>query len=313
MREGLLTRAVSAWDYRQGDLSAFCAPFAVDEEKLAESLLSLRRKHAQYLPADRVEPGDIVTLRCRSEKPKFQKDAVTVNVGKGLYSRELEAQLPGLTAGEEKTLTAEGAEVTVQALKLQRTVLPELTDEFVAGHFESVHTLAELKDWFVRQQLEEHLETQAARAAESLKDQALAKSEFLVDEEERRLVRAEGEKIVRDMWDFNGQPLDQMTGEQARELLGHPSVQSYIDWFAGLSEKDLLCAALGWELLAAEGRAPTEESYQETLRKMREEEGISPEDLADYTLSAYVRQTCAEHYNSTLQDYAYQIIKEKLS
>ena len=31
------TRVLSAWDYRQGDLSEFCLPFEADRESLAES------------------------------------------------------------------------------------------------------------------------------------------------------------------------------------------------------------------------------------------------------------------------------------
>ena len=307
------TKVISAWDYRQGDVSPFCQPFEADRERLAEDLQFLRKKHSFLVPADRVEQGDIVTLCCRSEKLKFQKDSIPVNVGKGLYSKELEAQLPGMAVGEERKLTAQSAEVIVRVLNIQRTVLPELTDEFVAKNFEGVHTVAELEDWYIRGQLEEYLRQKATEAAEALKAQALKESVIDVDEDERAQAWASGEQIVREQWRMNGLPLEEMTDEQAQEILGYPTAQAFADWFAGLSADEVSFAALGWELLRAEGREPTEESYREAVRKMMEEEGVKPEDLRDYTLSAYARQVCAEHYQDVLEEYAYQIIKEKLS
>ena len=307
------TRVISAWDYRQGDLSGFCLPFEADREQLEQSLLSVRKKFACRTTADTVAAGDIVTLCCRSEKPKFQKDAIQVNVGKNLYSRELEALLPGMAVGERRELTTEGTAVSVQVLKAERSLLPELTDAFVAAHFETVHTLAELEAWYINDQLENHLKQQAALAADYLQRQVLENSEILVDEGERLQARACGEKIVREMWDFNGLPLDRMGDDQAREILGFPTAQAYIDWFAGLSEDEVSYAALGYELLRGEGKAPTEENWREALRKMTEEEGVLAEQLKDFTFAAYARQQCAEHYRGVLEAYAYQVIKEKLS
>lgn len=309
----LLTRALSVWDYRKGNLTKFCVPFEPDQEQLAESLLFLRKKYALRVPAGTVEAGDIVTLRCRSGRPKFQKDSVTVNVGKNLYSKELESQLPGFALEDERKLSVQGEAVSVRVLKIERTVLPELTDEFVKKAFEDLSSVKELKDRCINDQFENHLKGLAAQAAEKLKAQALDRSEFHVDEAERQEARASGEQALRDMWAFNGRPLDRISDGEASELLGYPTVQAYIDWFAGLSEEDLLCAALGWELLSAEGGEPTEDCYREAVRKMTEEEGVSPENLKDYTLSTYVRQTCAEYYQDTLNDYAYQTIKEKLA
>lgn len=308
-----LTRVISAWDYRQGDLSDFYVPFEADPAAIEESLISLQKKYAYRIAVNTVEEGDIVTLCCRSERPKFYKDNITVNVGKNLYSRELEAQLSGLSVGEEKEVTAEGTKVEVRILKVERTALPELTDAFIAGHFETVHTLAELKAWYVNAQLEDYLKEQASRAADELQRQALEKSKIAVDAGERDSARAAGEKIVREHWAFNGMPLDQMADEKAQEMLGYPSVQSYIEWFAGLSEEDISYAALGYELLLAEGKAPTEESYRRAFQKMTEEEGIPAEQLKEYTFTAYARQTCAEYYRNILETYAYQKIKEKLS
>lgn len=313
MNKPLRTIVIKAWDHRQADLSEFCTPFEVDREQMADDILFLRKKYASLVPVETVEAGDIVTLNCRSPKPKFQKESITVNVGKGLYSRELEEKLPGMSVGGDAELTVSDTAVTVRIIKAERNTLPELTDEFLAKNFREIHNMAELEAWYVNAQLENHLKQQAAEAANFLQEQALAGSEIAVDEEEIRLARAGAEKTLQEMWEMNGLPLDQMTDEQAQELLGHPDPQSYIDWFADLCEKDVPYAALGYELLAQEGNAPTEESYREARRKMIEEEGTPEEQLSDYTYHAYGRQVCAEHYREVLEAHAYQIIKEKLS
>lgn len=306
------TKVISAWDYRQADISKYFVPFQPDREQLAESLLSVRKEHALHVPVETVEQGDLVTLRCRSEKPKFQKDSVTVSVGKGLYSKALEEQLPGLAAGEARELTVDGVPVSVQVLKIQRTVLPELTDEFVASTFQSVHTFSELEAWYINEQYETHLRDYAMAASEAIKEQVLANSVFDLDEEERLAAWNFGDREVRERWREIGMPLEEMTDEQAQEAFRRPTAKAFADWFAGLMVNEVLYAALGWELLAAEGRQPTEESYQKALRQ-KQEDRTPPEVLKDFTYSAYGQQVCAEYYSSTLQEYAYQVIKEKLS
>lgn len=309
----LRTKVISAWDHTQADLSQFCEPFEVDHEQMAEDMLFLRKKYAYLVAVETVEVGDIVTLRCRSEKPKFQKDSITVNVGKNLYSRELEEKIVGMAAGEEGKLTVGDVSVIVCVLKAERNTLPELTDEFLSKNLKEIRNMDELVAWYTGAYLENHLKQCAAEAANFLQEQALECSEIAVDEEERQLARAGAEKTLREMWEMNGLPLDQMTDEQAQELLGYPNAKAYIDWFADLCEKDVPYAALGYALLAEDGKAPTEETYREALRKMIEDEGTPAEQLTDYTFRAYGRQVCAEHYRAVLEAHAYEIIKEKLS
>ncbi len=312
MSRPFLTRVISLWDYKQADISKFCTPFEADREQIEEGMLSLRKKHAYLTPADEVAAGDIVTIACRSEKGKYNKDSVKLNVGKNLYSREIEAELLSMAAGEEKDITADGVSVHIKVLKIERTQLPELNDEFLSANLQTVHTMKELEEWYINAQLEEHIKQQAAMAADHIKGCVLENSKIDVNEDERLAVRAQGEKIVRDMWVLNGLPLDEMTDEQAEEILGLPSAQDYIDWFSDLSEIDISNSAIGYELLLRDGKSPTEEDYHGALRKMKEEEFIPSEQLTDYTYGAYARQVCSEYYYDLLESYAYDIIKEKL-
>lgn len=307
------SRLITAYDYRLADLSDFCVPFAPDEEALAESLLSVRKKYAELAPVSVIANGDFATISCASEKAKFQKEAVDVCVGKHLYSKGLEEQLPGLSVGETAMVETEGVQVRVTVRKILRSVLPELTDAFVAKTFSTVHTVEELKGFYIDEQRENHLRQQAAWAAAALSDQVIAKSEFALDEAERLAMRKDGEDMIREHCALNGIDLAAVTDAQAIELFGFQSAAAYIEWFADICEKDIPAALLGYELLAKEGKTFTGEQYEAELMKNAEEAGMPAAELRrKFTYAAYVRQSCAEYFSNLLENYAYRYIKERI-
>ena len=213
------SKLLRAYDYHNVDLEPFCVPFETDEEALDESLLSVRKKYAVLKPAEKIENGDFATITCRSDKAKFQKDSITVCVGKNLYSKELEEKLTGLSTGETAEVEAEGAPVIVTVGSVQRSVLPELTDEFTDSAFETISTVSELKEWYINEQREVHIKTLAAQAAEQMTEETAEKSEICLDEQERLAARATGEKVLREHWRFNGVELDRLSDKEAEEMV----------------------------------------------------------------------------------------------
>lgn len=307
------SKLLTAYDYHHADLTPFCVPFEPDEEALQESLLSVRKKYAKLVAVQVIESGDFVVLSCESEKPRFQKHSISVCVGKNLYSKELEEKLLGLFVGSSAVIEAEGVVVCVHIKEIQRSILQELTDAFVASNFETVKTVAQLKDWYVSEQRESHIKAQAEQAVEEMTDEIIAKSDIRLDEEERLAARRDGEKILREHWRFNGIDLDNMTDKEAAETFGVPSVSAYIDWFADLSEKDISTALLGYDLLIKSGREFTREQYEAELKKNSEEANIPTEELAkQFTFQAFVRQASSEFFSSMLENYIYNYIKERL-
>lgn len=95
------------------------------------------------------EPGDTLTLHTVSELPKFNKERVTVSIGRGLYDKGLEAVLVGKKAGESCTVTVKDKPVTATILEIKRKTAPEPTDEMVEAMQEKdyqgniIHTYAE--------------------------------------------------------------------------------------------------------------------------------------------------------------------------
>jgi trigger factor len=152
-----------------GDWTTLEVPGAepeVPEELVADELEALRTSVADLVPVtDRpVVEGDTVVLDLLGDETGTQRDYVA-EVGDGRLIEPIEAALPGMKAGESKTVQLQvdeeqttDVEVTVKEVK--ERALPELDDDLarVASEFE---TLAELRgdlEARLREQLEDELD-----------------------------------------------------------------------------------------------------------------------------------------------------------
>lgn len=79
----------------------------------------------------KAEIGDTAVLKTESTLQKFNKERVTVTLGRGLYSKELEPLLIGKTVGETVVTEINGEKVKATVLELKRKQEPEPTDEMV--------------------------------------------------------------------------------------------------------------------------------------------------------------------------------------
>lgn len=306
-----LSKVVEMYDYKDIDCMRYVDAFVFDEEQLQVSLEFLRKKYAYRIEVQTIEKGDFATLKCSSDVKKFQKDSISLNVGKNLYSKELEEQLLGLHVGECKTLVVNENEVEVEVLKIERNELPELTDEFIDKTFIELSNYDDLIQWYKNDQKENYLLEQSKGAAEAISGEVIKKSVFEIDVQEKNEARLSGKAIIEEMWEFNGMPLDTMSDEQAMEILGYPSVQAYIDWFMDLNEKSFYESLLGYELLSQLDQVPGQEQYEQTVLQYCEEEGKTEEELKEsFTFTAFMKQTCAEKYIRVIQEHVYEKLKE---
>jgi trigger factor len=158
-------------DWTQLEVPA--AEAEVPDELVERELEVLRSSIAELVPAgDRpVREGDTVVLDLTGERAGEQRDYV-VEVGSGRLVEEIDAALPGMSAGETRSVAVpveDGAttdvEVTVKDVK--EKVLPPLDDELAraASEFE---TLAELRSDLERrlgEQIADELEGEFREAA----------------------------------------------------------------------------------------------------------------------------------------------------
>lgn len=108
------------------------------EEELAElAHKGLVKDHLILLPVpktDAAQIGDTVTFKTESQIPKFNKEKVTVSIGRGLYNKDLENAAVGKTVNESYYITVDDKQVTVKVLEIKRKQEPsEVTDDMAAA------------------------------------------------------------------------------------------------------------------------------------------------------------------------------------
>lgn len=127
------------------------------DDDVDQALQAELRKHSSLVDVDRpVQSGDQVTLNlqgARDGEPVagLNTEDWLYEVGKGWVAPGFDAELLGASAGAQLsfTLTPNGtnepADFQVEVVKVQETLLPELTDEWVDEHVGEFSTVAELK------------------------------------------------------------------------------------------------------------------------------------------------------------------------
>ncbi len=123
------------------------APTGDDVEKaVSRELTRGKASFAEQAPGAPIEKGCRATLRTESALPKFNKEKTVVTVGSGLYDPAIEAQLCGMTAGGRGEAAVKGEKVSFTVTKVEKKVLPPLTDELVRElRLEGIATLADYR------------------------------------------------------------------------------------------------------------------------------------------------------------------------
>ena len=97
---------------------------------------SIVREQLELVVLPQQEPamaGDTAILKTVGQTPKFNKERVTVTLGRGLYNKDLENALIGCTAGQSVEVMVGDSSVSAMILELKRKQAPEPTDEMVVA------------------------------------------------------------------------------------------------------------------------------------------------------------------------------------
>lgn len=118
--------------YLQRDDAVRSVPTDAELKELARKAIVREQIVLLPLPAEeKARAGDTAVLKTESTLPKFNKDRVTVTLGRGLYSKELENSLIGKAVGETVSTVIQEQPVMAQILELKRKQTPDPTDEMV--------------------------------------------------------------------------------------------------------------------------------------------------------------------------------------
>lgn len=195
-----------------------------DEEEIEKQTEQFRLGYREYRAQQTVESGDIADLELTSEEPFFNR-RIKINVGKGLFDKELEKALLGKRLGETYTVahSSEG-DISVFVKDIQRLWVPPLSDELVerAG-LEGIHNAEEYK----RSIRLENLKKNARETAYDCLNGMIAESVFELDGDEVSfLIESEMERCRR-IAEEQGEVFDDFDSEKLMGAVGQPTIEDF--------------------------------------------------------------------------------------
>lgn len=296
----LKSKVTKIYDFKEVDLSKLILPFEVDEEQLEKDINLLIKQHSQMIEAEQVEKGDFATICCKSEEKKFNKEKVTLKVGRGLYNKELEAAVIGMKTGEVKDIMVGELPVTVEILKVERMELPELSDENVAKWgIEGAATVDELKQLYIDRQHVEDTDQTVEDVTAFVQSAAVARSEFQLDPDEEKRKIQDGKNLVKQMLEAYGMGPESDEAAEMEERL--------ID----VCLEELKACAIGCALMAENNVEMTEADYEAAIEKEIREMNVTREEVLEYLpLESFKMQFPAEYYRSLIADHVREYIIE---
>lgn len=249
------------------------------EEHIKKELHHLSRGFKKTEPVTVIEKGDVTVLALVSQVEKFNKPAVFVTVGGGLFDAGLEAALIGHTVGETFDAKAGDADVTITVKQATRTVFPEPTDEMAAAYAEShdeyagITTVEEYRRRVVDDYIREQRGNTIYGAMDEVLGYVLTHSDWEFDESElTECVNEEKEFVKMQLKEEQGcdRDPDSLTDEEVKQFFGIPSREEMetmlrngaeqriatVLWCAAVDGKDAasytiaeLEEAMSWEFL----------------------------------------------------------------
>lgn len=201
------------------------------QEHLEKELRQVVRRYKQVADAAVLEPGDVALLKLESEFPKFNKPAVPVTIGSGLFHKDLEEQCVGHAPGDCFPAETEHGTVTVTVQKASRTLYPQPTDEMVARFCENSEVYAGITA------VEDFLEK--ARRDWQSQTRTDAIYEKMNDLMEAVLTTSDWEFAPEDLQELRDQNLRQLQRELGKPIESLTRDELLLQF--GLEDTDTLC------------------------------------------------------------------------
>lgn len=306
------SKALSVFDFRGADISQFIPDYKIDESQLESDMNRVLRAHGKMVSAEEVKTGDQTEISCVSENSKFNKEKVFVLVGKGLYSRELEEKIVGMKKGEEKEITVGGEKVRVCVKSITRTILPEVIDENVASFgIDGVSTVKDFRRYCIDKQITRFLDEDecADMASAQLAQSVLNDSEFELDDEELEAVKTLAENRInsflseRNIYDDNDilEDMEMTVGE-------------YKAFMENILTSELKAAAISYQMLSRKNELLKVDDYKKLIKNHSAAAGVSIEEgEKQYPMADYARETYAEIYLKSIDEYVAEAIKRAIN
>ena len=211
----LKTKVNRLFDYRDLDIGTFRD--TMSEEELKEEMENEIKKDLLtarvFTEKDTAEKGDVAELRLISRQPKFNRGSIKLNLGLGLFSKELEDGIIGHRRGESFDLVIDGITVSAEILSLKRRMPAELNDSFAAAlGIPGVTTKDEYLSYVRNKYIDFFAKAYVEFHAMDIFDEAMAESDIEYAEEDIRL-------FMRDQEGDEIPDMDSFEAEDAKFIL----------------------------------------------------------------------------------------------
>lgn len=305
------SKLIKEYDPKQTDVSQFKIPLKVDQSLYERDLLNFRRRFALCEEASDVQKNDMATISCNSALPRFNKNSVTIRIGMGLFSRELEDQITGWKVGQSGTVTVKEQEVSVTVESAKREVLPEITDELALRCGDpNIKTAEDIFAYCKGKQFDEVLEEPLDEAFTYLSRIVFEECEFDIDEEELTAAR---ERMVSEFAGHSaiaGRNLDDVPDEEFEEMFSCTK-EEITESMKMSGEYILKAAVLGQVMLERAGKLYTEDDYENYINRCMNANGKSEEEVrSERTVFGFILDNYGDYCMNELEALALRKLKE---
>ena len=193
-------------------------------------LHNLRYKCKELISSSIIQNEDIVTITLVSEKKKYNREHLKLNVGKKFFSKELEEFLIHKHVGETYCLVIDDVDVQVTIEECLHTHIPEISDELIKKqNIENIHTVEEYKNYILEKYKKLFHEYYVEYLAYMHAEEWFEKSIFEIDNNEEEKWYQAVKKIQDDELEFhNSTILENYPGEIEQE--NRKSANSYLKY-----------------------------------------------------------------------------------
>lgn len=212
-------------DYKQAEFEKE-ATVSCPEKFVEAQMKHLTRAFKKTEAVNVIEKGDVTVLALESELEKFNRPAVFVTVGGGLFDKGFEEQLIGHKTGETFEAAAEGKPVKVSVKQITRTIFPEPTDEMAAAYakehddFSEIKTVSEYRKKIVEKYIEDEKNKILYDAMDGIMDYVLTHSDWEFDEEEVEETVKQEYEYINEQLKEEGKTFEELTEEDLKAMFG---------------------------------------------------------------------------------------------
>lgn len=297
------SKIIDLYDYKNIDLSSIAEPFSMNENELMAKIDRIRKKHAKSVDADCVQGDDFVTLSCKSDIEKFNKDNIVLRVGAGLFSKEFEEKILGFTINEEKVIAIDNTDVSVKIVKITRRVLDDLTDEVVKGYnIDGVTTVDELRAQIYNAEKKQYIDENAEGIASYISEQVAEKSTIELDDEDIANAKAEGYDFALSMIKASGLT-ENSSDDEFIEKTGRTK-NDFIDFMVQITVDGIFGSLVGAMMMNEAGVELTDEQYENALAEYIEGMNCTEDEARiKYSYRKFELQQSANYYFKKIVEY----------